>query len=165
MEHILTTFTPFPSFFFSDSLPNTFLFIHSFIHSFIIRSFLTPFLLYTLSYSHCLFIISFIISSHPLIHPLIHHHIHHPSTPLSDQSTFLSSDDLRVCLWDVSRVDTCYTLTDVCPSDARELTAVLTAAAADPTHPSLFTCGNSKGTAMVHDMRTGAHCTAPALRV
>ncbi|RLV95672.1 Protein phosphatase PP2A regulatory subunit B [Spathaspora sp. JA1] len=76
----------------------------------------------------------------------------------SDQETFLSSDDLRINLWNLSIADQSFNIVDIKPTNMEELTEVITSAEFHPLHCNLFMYSSSKGTIKLSDMRTNSLC-------
>jgi len=76
----------------------------------------------------------------------------------SDCETYISSDDLRVNLWDLSISDQSFNIVDIKPANMEELTEVITSAEFHPQHCHVFMYSSSKGTIKVSDMRSAALC-------
>ncbi|CDS42301.1 protein phosphatase pp2a regulatory subunit b [Echinococcus multilocularis] len=81
----------------------------------------------------------------------------------SDQETFLSADDLRINLWNLSVTNQSFTIVDIKPANMEELSEVITAAEFHPTSCSLFMYSSSKGVLRLCDMRQQALCDRSAL--
>lgn len=76
----------------------------------------------------------------------------------SDDETFLSSDDLRVNLWNMEINKESFNIVDIKPANMEELTEVITAAEFHPVSCNTFAYSSSKGTIKVCDMRDAALC-------
>lgn len=76
----------------------------------------------------------------------------------SDGQTFLSSDDLRVNLWDLNRSDRSFNIVDIKPENMEELTEVITSAVFHPTDCNKFMFSSSCGKIMLCDLRAAAIC-------
>ncbi|KAI8876875.1 protein phosphatase 2A regulatory subunit PR55 [Backusella circina FSU 941] len=76
----------------------------------------------------------------------------------SDSETFISSDDLRINLWNMDISDQSFNIVDIKPANMEELTEVITAAEFHPQHCNLFMYSSSKGTIKLNDMRESALC-------
>uniref|UniRef100_A0A0R3WLT6 Serine/threonine-protein phosphatase 2A 55 kDa regulatory subunit B n=1 Tax=Hydatigena taeniaeformis TaxID=6205 RepID=A0A0R3WLT6_HYDTA len=81
----------------------------------------------------------------------------------SDQETFLSADDLRINLWNLSVTNQSFNIVDIKPVNMEELSEVITAAEFHPTDCSLFMYSSSKGILRLCDMRQQALCDRSAL--
>lgn len=76
----------------------------------------------------------------------------------SDQETYISSDDLRINLWNLSISDQSFNIVDIKPTNMEELTEVITSAEFHPNHCNLFMYSSSKGTIKLNDMRSNSLC-------
>lgn len=77
----------------------------------------------------------------------------------SDGEMFLSSDDLRINIWDLNgRSDSSFNIVDIKPATIEELSEVITTAAFHPSLGHLFAFCTSKGTTRIGDMRDSAIC-------
>lgn len=76
----------------------------------------------------------------------------------TDGETYLSSDDLRINLWNLSISDQSFNIVDIKPTNMEELTEVITSAEFHPVHCNLFMYSSSKGTVKLADMRAAALC-------
>ncbi|KAI9092396.1 protein phosphatase 2A regulatory subunit PR55 [Phlyctochytrium arcticum] len=76
----------------------------------------------------------------------------------SDGETYLSSDDLRINLWNLNVSDQSFNIVDIKPDSMEELTEVITTAEFHPSHCNLFVYSSSKGTLKLNDMRQAALC-------
>jgi serine/threonine-protein phosphatase 2A regulatory subunit B len=80
----------------------------------------------------------------------------------SDGETYISSDDLRINLWNLSISDQSFNIVDIKPTNMEELTEVITSAEFHPIHCNLFMFSSSKGTVKLADMRAAALCDRSA---
>ncbi|CCE72750.1 Piso0_000344 [Millerozyma farinosa CBS 7064] len=80
----------------------------------------------------------------------------------SDQETFLSSDDLRINLWNLGIADQSFNIVDIKPANMEELTEVITSAEFHPLSCNLFMYSSSKGTIKLADMRSNSLCDSHA---
>lgn len=76
----------------------------------------------------------------------------------SDEETFLSSDDLRVNMWNLNLGGNGFNILDVKPENMEELTEVITACEFHPQHCHLFMHSSSRGVAKLCDLRQSALC-------
>ncbi|KAI0879273.1 protein phosphatase PP2A regulatory subunit B [Hypoxylon argillaceum] len=76
----------------------------------------------------------------------------------SDGETFISSDDLRINLWNLNIQDQSFNIVDIKPANMEELTEVITAAEFHPVSCNWFMYASSKGTIKLADMRESALC-------
>jgi len=76
----------------------------------------------------------------------------------SDGETFISSDDLRINLWNLNIQDQSFNIVDIKPANMEELTEVITAAEFHPQSCNIFMYASSKGTIKLADMRERALC-------
>lgn len=89
------------------------------------------------------------------------YHINSVSVNL-DQETYLSSDDLRINLWNLGIADQLFNIVDIKPTNMEELTEVITLAEFHPLHCNLFMYLSSKGTIKLLDMRLNLLCDTHA---
>jgi len=82
----------------------------------------------------------------------------------SDGETFISSDDLRINLWNLNIQDQSFNIVDIKPANMEELTEVITAAEFHPISCNWFMYASSKGTIKLADMRESALCDQHAKR-
>ena len=82
----------------------------------------------------------------------------------SDGETFISSDDLRINLWNLNIQDQSFNIVDIKPANMEELTEVITAAEFHPLSCNWFMYASSKGTIKLADMRQSALCDQHAKR-
>ncbi|EGN96812.1 hypothetical protein SERLA73DRAFT_184981 [Serpula lacrymans var. lacrymans S7.3] len=85
------------------------------------------------------------------------YHIHSISVN-SDQETYISADDLRINLWNLSISDQSFNIVDIKPVNMEELTEVITAAEFHPQQCNLFMYSSSKSNIKLADMRDSALC-------
>ena len=83
----------------------------------------------------------------------------------SDGETFISSDDLRINLWNLNIQDQSFNIVDIKPTNMEELTEVITAAEFHPQSCNWFMYASSKGTIKLADMRENALCDQHAKRM
>lgn len=76
----------------------------------------------------------------------------------SDGETYISSDDLRINLWNLAISDQSFNIVDIKPANMEELTEVITSAEFHPHHCNIFMYSSSKGTIKLGDMRSAALC-------
>jgi len=76
----------------------------------------------------------------------------------SDGETYISSDDLRINLWNLAVSDQSFNIVDIKPVNMEELTEVITSAEFHPQHCNIFMYSSSKGTIKLADMRANALC-------
>ncbi|KAJ7289376.1 WD40-repeat-containing domain protein [Mycena rebaudengoi] len=91
------------------------------------------------------------------------YHIHSISVN-SDQETYISSDDLRINLWNLNIHDQSFNIVDIKPQNMEELTEVITSASFHPIHCNLFMYSSSKANIKLGDMRDSALCSQHAKR-
>lgn len=76
----------------------------------------------------------------------------------SDQETFLSSDDLRINLWNLQDPTRSFNIVDIKPPNMEELSEVITTAEFHPTNCNIFMYSVSRGALRLADMRQSALC-------
>lgn len=76
----------------------------------------------------------------------------------SDGETYISSDDLRINLWNIGISDQSFNIVDIKPTNMEELAEVITSAEFHPQHCNVFMYSSSKGTIKLADMRQAALC-------
>lgn len=76
----------------------------------------------------------------------------------SDCETMLSSDDLRVNLWNVNVTTQSFNIVDMKPENMEELAEVITCSKMHPVAPHLFLYATSRGHVHMGDMRAAALC-------
>ena len=80
----------------------------------------------------------------------------------SDQSTFISADDLRINLWSTQVNSEAFTIVDLKPANIQELNEVITSATFHPTHCNILISSSSKGSIRLADLRDRALCDGHA---
>ncbi len=80
----------------------------------------------------------------------------------SDAETFMSTDDLRINLWNLNIPDQSFNIVDIKPANMEELTEVITSAEFHPQSCNLFMYSSSKGAIKLADMRENALCDSHA---
>lgn len=76
----------------------------------------------------------------------------------SDEETFLSSDDLRVHLWNMQASGVGFNILDIKPTKMADLTEIITSTEFHPHHCHLFALTTSQGSVKLHDLRSSALC-------
>ncbi|KYQ88741.1 protein phosphatase 2A regulatory subunit [Tieghemostelium lacteum] len=76
----------------------------------------------------------------------------------SDGETYISSDDLRIHLWNLNINTECFNVVDIKPTNMEDLTEVITSAEFHPTSCNIFMYSSSKGTIKLGDLRSSALC-------
>jgi len=76
----------------------------------------------------------------------------------SDGETYISSDDLRINLWNLAVSNEIFNIVDIKPANMEELTEVITSAEFHPLSCNIFMYSSSKGTIKLVDMRSSALC-------
>lgn len=76
----------------------------------------------------------------------------------SDGETFISSDDLRINLWNLELCDRNFNIVDIKPANMEELSEVITAAEFHPLNCHQFMYSSSKGAIRFGDLRASALC-------
>ncbi|XP_046869945.1 serine/threonine-protein phosphatase 2A 55 kDa regulatory subunit B beta isoform-like [Hypomesus transpacificus] len=76
----------------------------------------------------------------------------------SDLQTFISTDDLRVNLWNLEITDRSFNIVDIKPANMEELTEVITSAEFHPQQCNTLAYSSSKGSIRLCDMREAALC-------
>jgi len=76
----------------------------------------------------------------------------------TDGELFLSSDDLRVNLWNLEISSEAFTIVDMKPTNMNELNEVITATEFNPKQCNTFMFSSSKGSIYMADMRQRALC-------
>lgn len=88
-----------------------------------------------------------------------------PITHLSvsaDKENFISADYFKLNLWDLFRVDTCYTIADFMPKDGAILKEVVTTIDTHPLYSNIFIHGSNLGKINLCDMRVKAIAQKPS---
>uniref|UniRef100_A0A8C3AS26 Serine/threonine-protein phosphatase 2A 55 kDa regulatory subunit B n=1 Tax=Cyclopterus lumpus TaxID=8103 RepID=A0A8C3AS26_CYCLU len=73
-------------------------------------------------------------------------------------NTYISTDDLRVNLWNLEITDHSFNIVDIKPANMEELTEVITSAEFHPQQCHTFAYSSSKGSIRLCDMREAALC-------
>jgi serine/threonine-protein phosphatase 2A regulatory subunit B len=76
----------------------------------------------------------------------------------SDNELYLSADDLRINLWDLSDSSTCFNIVDMKPDNMEDLAEVITSAEFHPSQCNIFMYSTSGGSIKLGDMRGSAIC-------
>lgn len=76
----------------------------------------------------------------------------------SDEETFLSADDLRINVWNLTRGGVGFNVVDIKPENMDDLTEVITSAEFHPSHCHLFMHSSSRGNVKLCDLRANALC-------
>ncbi len=76
----------------------------------------------------------------------------------SDGETFISTDDLRVNMWNVNISKEAFGIVDIKPDNMDQLTEVITCSDFHPSHCSLLIYATSKGVIRLGDLRSSALC-------
>ncbi|XP_051537630.1 serine/threonine-protein phosphatase 2A 55 kDa regulatory subunit B beta isoform isoform X2 [Myxocyprinus asiaticus] len=76
----------------------------------------------------------------------------------SDYETYMSTDDLRINLWNLEITNRSFNIVDIKPANMEELTEVITAAEFHPNQCNTFVYSSSKGSIRLCDMRASALC-------
>jgi len=76
----------------------------------------------------------------------------------SDGETFISTDDLRINLWNVGISNEAFGIVDIKPENMDELTEVITCSDFHPKHCNLLIYATSKGVIRMGDLRDSALC-------
>ncbi|KAI4873135.1 hypothetical protein NFI96_016445 [Prochilodus magdalenae] len=76
----------------------------------------------------------------------------------SDYETYMSTDDLRINLWNLEITNRSFNIVDIKPANMEELTEVITAAEFHPNQCNTFVYSSSKGSIRLCDMRAAALC-------
>jgi len=83
-------------------------------------------------------------------------------SPCSDGQSFISTDDLRINLWNLEVTNKCFTVTDIKPQNMEELTEVITKACFHPVNPNIIMYSTSRGLITLNDLRDSALCDKKA---
>nr|XP_023996527.1 serine/threonine-protein phosphatase 2A 55 kDa regulatory subunit B beta isoform-like [Salvelinus alpinus] len=76
----------------------------------------------------------------------------------SDLQTYISTDDLRVNLWNLEITDQSFNIVDIKPCNMEDLTEVITAAEFHPQQCNTLAYSSSRGSVRLCDMRKQALC-------
>jgi len=80
----------------------------------------------------------------------------------SDGETFISSDDLRVNLWNIEVGKEVFEIVDIKPDNMDELSEIITSCVFHPKNCNIFSYSTSKGVVRVGDLRNKALCQSYA---
>lgn len=95
--------------------------------------------------------------------PMLHtYHINSISVA-SNGENFISSDDLRIYLWNMENTQVAFNIIDLKPDNFEELNEVITASQFHPTHDNLFVFSTSKGLIKMGDLRKSSICDDTAV--
>lgn len=97
-------------------------------------------------------------------YPNLHEYHVNSLSIMQDGQNFLSSDDLRIHLWDLESVRSAYVLVDIKPDKIDDLNEVITTCTASPISDNNLVYGTSKATIKLVDLREGSNCTTKGLR-
>ncbi|KAJ3445644.1 protein phosphatase pp2a regulatory subunit b [Anaeramoeba flamelloides] len=75
-----------------------------------------------------------------------------------DEETFISSDDLRINLWNLERSDKAFNIVDIKPQSIKQLSEVITCSQFHPSQCSELIYSTSKGIINYADLRQGSKC-------
>ena len=87
----------------------------------------------------------------------------HSISPCSDGEIFISSDDLRINLWNLNSSEIAFNVVDCKPPTIEDLTEVITSATFHPSHGNLFMYSTSRGCLRLCDLRDSALCDQSSL--
>lgn len=87
----------------------------------------------------------------------------HSISPSSDGEIFISSDDLRINLWNLNSSEIAFNVVDCKPPTIEDLTEVITSATFHPSHGNLFMYSTSRGSLRLCDLRDSALCDQSSL--
>lgn len=87
----------------------------------------------------------------------------HSISPSSDGEIFISSDDLRINLWNLNSSEIAFNVVDCKPPTIEDLTEVITSATFHPSHGNLFMYSTSRGNLRLCDLRDSALCDQSSL--
>jgi serine/threonine-protein phosphatase 2A regulatory subunit B len=76
----------------------------------------------------------------------------------SDGETFISTDDLRINLWNININSEAFGIVDIKPENMDELNEVITCSDFHPTKCNIFAYASSKGVIRIGDLRDSALC-------
>ncbi|XP_072982822.1 serine/threonine protein phosphatase 2A 55 kDa regulatory subunit B beta isoform-like isoform X1 [Typha latifolia] len=76
----------------------------------------------------------------------------------SDGETFISSDELRINLWNLEVSNRCFNIVDMKPLDMEDLSEVITQAEFHPSYCNLLAFSSSRGFIRLVDLRQSALC-------
>lgn len=87
----------------------------------------------------------------------------HSISPSSDGEIFISSDDLRINLWNLNSSEIAFNVVDCKPPTIEDLTEVITSATFHPSLGNLFMYSTSRGNLRLCDLRDSALCDQSSL--
>lgn len=90
--------------------------------------------------------------------PKLHQHSINSVSISQNEDIFLSSDDLKILLWDLNKPNTPYNLVDMSPVDLDDLSEVITTCNFHPLHDYLFLFSSSEGNIRIADLRKNGVC-------
>ena len=76
----------------------------------------------------------------------------------ADNDRFISSDDLRINLWQIEDPTKCFTVVDRKPSNIEDLNEIITCSTTHPTNTNCLAFSTSKGQINLADLRRNAVC-------
>jgi len=95
--------------------------------------------------------------------PMLHtYHINSISISANGEN-FLSSDDLRINLWNLENTNEAFNIIDLKPNELEELSEVITASQFHPSADNQFIFSTSKGVIKMGDLRKNSNCNKTAL--
>lgn len=74
----------------------------------------------------------------------------------SDGATFISTDALKIMLWDIEKADEAFNIVNIKPDNLADLSEVITTATFHPSHCSLMSYSTSLGATRLVDLRESA---------
>eukprot|EP00475_Leptophrys_vorax_P012758 TRINITY_DN1912_c0_g1_i1.p1 TRINITY_DN1912_c0_g1~~TRINITY_DN1912_c0_g1_i1.p1 ORF type:complete len:396 (-),score=111.20 TRINITY_DN1912_c0_g1_i1:344-1531(-) len=83
-------------------------------------------------------------------------------SPNSDCETFISTDDLRINLWNLDRSDQSFNIVDIKPDNLEDLTEVITCSSFHPTSCNILAYSSSRGRIRLNDLREHATADEPS---
>jgi len=86
-------------------------------------------------------------------YPNLHNYHINSISPSSNCENFISSDDLRIYLWNFERTKEAFNIIDLKPDNLEELSEVITSSTYHPTASNLLIYSTSKGLIKVCDLR------------
>lgn len=90
--------------------------------------------------------------------PNLHNYHINSISIASNGENFLSSDDLKIYLWDLENNKIAYNVVDMKPDNFEELSEVITASQFHPISDNQFIFSTSKGVIKLGDMRIASNC-------
>ena len=86
-------------------------------------------------------------------YPNLHTYHINSISPSPNCENFISSDDLRIYLWNFENTKQAFNIVDLKPDNLEELSEVITSSAYHPTASNLILYSTSKGIIKVGDLR------------